>query len=106
MLPGKFRPARRLSIRPWTRPSHGAWNGGSPAPSDTTGPKPCMPPRSWGPPTRRSRSGSGEDLRLAAARTERGVQPEVRVVLHDLPAGNRHLVDLVGAVGDAQRAHV
>src|SRR3979490_997986 len=40
----------RASIIPWARPSHGSWNGGSPA-SATTGPNPSMPPRSWMPST-------------------------------------------------------
>ena len=50
----------------------------------------------------------GERLRLlvrAGAAAERRVHPEARVVAQDLAAGDGHLVDLVGTVGDAQRAH-
>src|SRR5262249_13005395 len=66
---------------PRTRRCHGAWNTGS-SRSTTTGPKPCIPPRSWIPST-----GS----------------PCARPILRELEPGNHPAVHLVGAVGDAER---
>src|SRR5262245_60343399 len=69
----RLRPARNIAS---TAASHGAWKTGSSG-SRSTGPKPCMPPRSWTPFTRsrrppgRDSSANVEARSAAAARAPR-----------------------------------